>query len=72
MSARQGRRIVRRGITLEDGRDELHEAGIEPARHAIAWTGAAELPDPDVDLSSIRPTAKSPLVVAKWVSGPTG
>lgn len=42
-----------RGITVEDAQDELREAGIEPVRRAIAWTDAAELPDVDVDLSSL-------------------
>ncbi|MUL42063.1 ImmA/IrrE family metallo-endopeptidase [Streptomonospora sp. PA3] len=42
-----------RGIPAEDAKAELDEAGMTPAERPIAWSAADDLPDVDVDLSSL-------------------
>jgi hypothetical protein len=49
-----------RGITLETAEADLHEAGVVPAKQAIAWAAPAELPDVHVDLAALEEDLNAP------------
>ncbi|MEU4193107.1 ImmA/IrrE family metallo-endopeptidase [Kribbella sp. NPDC026611] len=42
-----------RGVTVQEAEAELREAGVVVRESFVPWTGSAELPPPDVDLSGL-------------------
>ncbi len=49
-----------RGVTLQEVEAELREAGIEPVEQSVAWAGASELPNADVDLAALDEDLNAP------------
>ncbi|MGW3279088.1 ImmA/IrrE family metallo-endopeptidase [Nocardia rhamnosiphila] len=49
-----------RGTTVEIAEADLREAGVVPVEQAVAWTGAADLPDVQVDLVALNKELDAP------------
>jgi hypothetical protein len=49
-----------RGISADAAEAELREAGVVPADHPVAWSDAAQLPDPQVDLTALDADLDTP------------